>query len=154
MHTRISEQLSDDIRRIADEARVPVSNLVRNVLEEVFSVVESVSDDVGELVEDVLDEAEAARDRFARRSRRRRGPSETSPPDASAPPPVVEAEEVSVLDDVLGWQTLLLNHRRDCAGCGRALERGQSAYLGVSGSPGPSIVACAACAGVEADTSA
>ena len=57
LHTRISERLSDDIRRLAEDLRVPTSNLVRNVLEEVFSVVESVSDDVSDLVDDVLEEA-------------------------------------------------------------------------------------------------
>ena len=39
LHTRISEDLADDIREIAEELRVPVSNIVRNVLEEAFSVV-------------------------------------------------------------------------------------------------------------------
>ena len=69
LHTRISEQLSEDIRRLADDLRVPASNLVRNVLEEVFTVVESVSDDVGDLFEDVLEEADAARERIRRRHR-------------------------------------------------------------------------------------
>lgn len=72
LHTRISEQLSEDIRRLADDLRVPASNLVRNVLEEVFTMVESVSEDVGELFEDVLDEASEARDRVRRRVSRRR----------------------------------------------------------------------------------
>jgi hypothetical protein len=69
LHTRISEQLSDDIRRLAEDLRVPTSNLVRNVLEEVFTVVENVSDDVGEIFEEVLEEADAARDRIRRRHR-------------------------------------------------------------------------------------
>jgi hypothetical protein len=76
LHTRISDSLAEDIRRMADDLRVPASNLVRNVLEEVFDVVESVSDDVGGLFEEVLDEAGAARERIAHarsRSRRRRG---------------------------------------------------------------------------------
>jgi hypothetical protein len=75
LHTRISDSLAEDIRRIAEDLRVPASNLVRNVLEEVFDVVESVSDDVGGLFEEVLDETEAARERIASarsRSRRRR----------------------------------------------------------------------------------
>lgn len=81
LHTRISEQLADDIRRLADDLRVPASNLVRNVLEEVFTMVESVSEDVGELFDDVLDEAEEARERVRRRSarRRRRHGSERAP---------------------------------------------------------------------------
>ena len=63
LHTRISEQLSQDIRDFADNLRVPASNLVRNVLEEVFTVVDSVSDDVGDLFDDLIEEAEAVRER-------------------------------------------------------------------------------------------
>lgn len=74
LHTRVSEQLSDDIRRLAEDLRVPASNLVRNVLEEVFAAVENVSDDFGDLFEDFVEEAEATRDRLrhARRGGRRR----------------------------------------------------------------------------------
>jgi len=81
LHTRISEDLSEEIRRLADEMRLPVSNLVRNVLEEAFSVIENVSDNVGDLFEDVLGEAEEARERIIRQMdnaeqrRRRRGRS-------------------------------------------------------------------------------
>ena len=40
LHTRVSEDLDEAIRDAADELRVPVSNLVRNVLEDIFEVVE------------------------------------------------------------------------------------------------------------------
>ncbi len=66
LHTRISEQLAEDIRAIADDLRVPVSNLVRNVLEEAFSAAERVTDDVGDLLDEVLGEAERASERVHR----------------------------------------------------------------------------------------
>jgi uncharacterized protein YjbJ (UPF0337 family) len=71
LHTRVSEQLSDDIRRFAEDLRVPASNLVRNVLEEVFTMVDGVSEDVGDLFDDILDEAEGVRDRVRNQSRSR-----------------------------------------------------------------------------------
>ena len=71
LHTRISEQLADDIRRFAEDLRVPASNLVRNVLEEVFAIVDDVSDDVGDLFDDVLEEAEGVRDRVREQAGRR-----------------------------------------------------------------------------------
>ena len=71
LHTRISEQLAEDIRLFADDLRVPASNLVRNVLEEVFTMVDSVSGDVGELMDDLIGEAEGVRDRVRRQSRSR-----------------------------------------------------------------------------------
>ena len=70
LHTRISEQLSEDIRRAADDLRVPVSNLVRNVLEEAFGAVERVSDEVGAFLEEVLSDAEGARSDLRRLGRR------------------------------------------------------------------------------------
>jgi hypothetical protein len=70
LHTRISEELSEDIRRFAEDLRVPASNLVRNVLEEVFSVVETVSENMGELFDDLLEEADGARDRIHRQMER------------------------------------------------------------------------------------
>lgn len=75
LHTRISEQLSEDIRAIADDLRVPVSNLVRNVLEEAFSAAERVTDDVGDLLDEVLGEAERASERV-QRFRERQAPRE------------------------------------------------------------------------------
>lgn len=76
LHTRISEQLSEDIRGIADELRVPVSNLVRNVLEEAFSAAERVTDDVGDILDGVMSEAERASHRIHRFREGRQGREE------------------------------------------------------------------------------
>ena len=122
LHTRISQQLAEDIGRMADDLRVPVSNLVRNVLEEVFSVVETVSDNVGELIEGVMDEAE--------RVRRRRAPEPRPEPD----PP-----------EVLGWQPLILAREGTCMGCHARLARGERAYLGLTSSSASSHTLCADC---------
>jgi hypothetical protein len=151
LHTRISEQLSDDIRRLAEDLRVPTSNLVRNVLEEVFSVVESVSDDVSDLVDDVLEEAGDARDRIQGRVRerdqriRRRGRAERARPRASddeverelrhdekhesPDPPRRTRQEFS---DVMGWQPLVLNQTRTCADCEASMGKGERAFVGLT----------------------
>jgi hypothetical protein len=68
LHTRISEQLSDDIRKFADDLRLPASNLVRNVLEEVFTVVDGVSEDVGDLFDDLIEGAEGVRERVRKQA--------------------------------------------------------------------------------------
>ena len=155
LHTRISEQLSDDIRRLAEDLRVPTSNLVRNVLEEVFSVVESVSDDVSDLVDDVLEEAGDARDRIKdriqerdervrRRGRadgaRRRGSSRASDDDVERELRHDEEREATSgptrtrkeFSDVMGWQPLVLNQTRTCADCQVTLEKGERAFLGMT----------------------
>ncbi len=138
LHTRISEELSEDIRRMAEELRVPVSNIVRNVLEEAFTVVESVTENVGDLIEDVVDEATAAAERIRRRKRRRRTggyrarserPDER-PLDVEPEPEGPRVTEPA--DDVLGWQPMILARVQSCDTCGESLPKGASAYAGVT----------------------
>lgn len=150
LHTRISDDLADDIRRVADDLRVPVSNLVRNVLEETFSVVESVTDNVGELLEEVIDEAEAARERIRRRQRRRR-PAE----DAREAPSGAAGEDEDAprdpLGDVLGWQPVVLHRPRRCDACGTPQPAGARAHLGVTErGVGPATLCEACLAGLHA----
>jgi hypothetical protein len=160
LHTRISEQLSDDIRSMAEELRVPVSNLVRNVLEEAFSVVETVSENVGDLLEEVLDEAEVVR----RRYRVRRGDLDAEPADDDEPlhddDEASEEQAAAAADapperprpafpEVLGWQPMLLNREAQCADCSRGLPRGKKAFVGMTGSGLSSTVLCRKCTGAR-----
>jgi hypothetical protein len=171
LHTRISEQLSDDIRTVAEDLRVPVSNLVRNVLEEAFSVVETVSENVGDLLGDVLDEAEVVRRRY--RGRQRDWDDDAEPLDDDAEPlddeeaaPEREAAPDDGIADtartdapseparpafaeVLGWQPMLLNRSAECADCGRELPRGKKAFVGMTGSGLSSTVLCRRCTGAR-----
>jgi hypothetical protein len=136
LHTRISEQLAEDIRAIAEDLRVPVSNLVRNVLEEAFDAVERVSGDVSSLVDDVIEEAELAsqryrryRDRVRERARARAAAAAPEP----APPSLADDDP---LGRVVAWQPVVLAAPRRCARTGRELRPGERAYLGL-GESGP-----------------
>lgn len=152
LHTRISQQLAEDIGRMADDLRVPVSNLVRNVLEEVFSVVETVSDNVGDLIEGVMDEAESARERV-RRGRRRaarwreRGPAEPMDDPGEGEPAAAAAAEPPREEpaDLLGWQPLILARAGACSECARPLARGERAYVGITRSGASDLTLCAPC---------
>jgi hypothetical protein len=165
LHTRVSEQLSDDIRRLADDLRVPVSNLVRNVLEEVFTVVENVSEDVGDFFDEIVDEAEGVRERVrnqqqatrAARSRAWRGrrgrradpidveeefKRDESTEAGDHPGPTVSAKG---RDDVLGWQPIVLNRATDCGQCGSRLEASANAFVAISRAGGRDTIVCPAC---------
>jgi len=146
LHTRVSEPLADDIRRMAEDLRVPVSNLVRNVLEEAFSVVEAVSENVGDLIDDVVDEAERTRDRIRhrrrnahdrehRRSRRR---SECGAFEGTA----VDREP---FPQVVGWQPLILNQPKSCSDCEEPIERGERGFAGMTGTGPGEIYLCRDC---------
>ena len=145
LHTRISEDLAEDLRRVAEDLRVPVSNLVRNVLEEAFTVVETVTGNVGNLIEEVMDEAEAVRERvrgrrhrhWRHRQHRRHGSevrSAAEPARDAAPAPASEPAPggASPSPDVLGWQALVLARPQRCERCETLLGRGDSAYAAVT----------------------
>jgi len=158
LHTRISDDLDEALQDAARRLRVPVSNLVRNVLEDVFDVVEAVTENVGGFVEDVVEEAQdlgrrwegrfrertaearARRFHHERSERGEREPGHTPPPE----PPAPESAR-SDFPDVAAWQPLVMNTVQDCAGCGRTLRRGDDAYLAVGGArPGPTFL-CETC---------
>jgi hypothetical protein len=166
LHTRISEQLSDDIRRLADDMRVPVSNLVRNVLEEVFTVVDSVSEDVGDFFEEVLDEAESVRERIRNRQEgRQRGARSQQPrgrrsarsqdveeelrrdeaTESKSEARSSQEEPQKAFPDVLGWQPIVVNRELDCASCEISLTRGDRAFLGIASAADAPVVLCAEC---------
>lgn len=51
----------------------------------------------------------------------------------------------TALDDVYGWQELILNRRALCATCRTTLGTGTSAYRGLRDQPGPAAFLCVAC---------
>ena len=107
LHTRISEPLEDALKREARRRRLPVSLLVRNVLEGAL-----------DLVEDIVESS------FGVRDRRDEG-----------------------LDDVYGWQELILNRGATCVRCERGLGAGAKSYRGLRDHTGPPIFLCVSCVG-------
>ena len=165
MHTRISDDLDEALQDAARRLRVPVSNLVRNVLEDVFDVVEAVTENMGGFVEDVVEEAQSLGRRWEGRWRERTADARakqvafdreerTRRPAPAEPPPAAPAAPAAGTDaahaspefpDVAAWQPLVMNAAQSCAGCGREMRRGDAAYLAVGGvRPGPTFL-CEPC---------
>jgi hypothetical protein len=117
LHTRISADLEEALKREARRRRTPVSLLVRNVLEGALDVVE-------EIVEDGLALAESSR-RFGNRAGRAAGEKS--------------------LDDIYGWQELILNRAARCTGCDTVLTSGAGAYRGLRERSGPPVFLCPRC---------
>ena len=115
IHTRVPESLEAHLRERANELGMSVSNLVRNVLGNAFGLVNNV----------VADSHAIAR---AARGEKK--------PAAAAPPPAATS-----IDDVLGWQPIVLGKNAVCAKCNDLLPRGKDAAVGV----GTSLVVCPAC---------
>ena len=112
IHTRVPESLEAELRERAQGLGISVSNLVRNVLGHAFGL-------VGDVVADSHAIARAARG------------------DTKKPAP---AGAVAV-EDVLGWQTIVLGKNAVCARCNTILARGKSAAVGA----GTQLVVCPPC---------
>jgi hypothetical protein len=160
----VSEELDEALQDAARRLRVPVSNLVRNVLEDVFDVVEAVTENVGDLVEDVVEEAQDFGRRFERRwSRRADGARErivemereprwesrrerpAEPVRPAEPAPAAVPETPPEFAEVTAWQPVVLNGARECAACGRAMRKGDPAYLGMGVTAGAPPILCEPC---------
>jgi hypothetical protein len=115
LHTRISEALEGALKREARRRRQPVSLLVRDVLEGALDLVEDI-------VETGLAVSQAAR-----------GGPRDGPGDRRS------------LDDVYGWQELILNRAAACARCESSLGSGGRAWRGLRDGPGRPVFLCQAC---------
>ena len=109
LHTRIPESLEDAIKTKARRLRIPVSNLVRNVLEQTFQLVEDVVGDGLAIASTARRGAERVREAATR----------------------VRGQDAGIY----GWQELILNRDERCRNCGAELDRGARAYRGLSDQP-------------------
>ena len=108
-------------RYFAQNLRVPVSNLVRTILEDAIAVADRAS---GRVEAELHAVARAATDK--RESLRKFRPA-------------------SILDEVFGFQPIVLGQDTICTGCASPLDRGSDAWLGLRDTPGPRVIACSAC---------
>ena len=131
IHTRVPESLEAELRHKAQDLGISVSNLVRNVLGHAFGL-------VGDVVADSHAIARAARGKPGDASEPMRPASHAPPaPAAPAAPPAI--------DDVLGWQPMVLGKNAVCARCNVILPRGSDAASGVTETASTRLVICLAC---------
>ncbi len=116
IHTRVPESLEAELRERAQELGMSVSNLVRNVLGHAFGL-------VGDVAADAHAIARAARG------------------DRKAVVIAPAATAATSIDDVLGWQPIVLGKNALCARCNAILPRGDDAAIGA----GTQLVVCPPC---------
>ncbi len=106
LHTRVPAVLEAELKRFAENLRVPVSNLVRTILEDAVEV----ADAAGDRVEDRLRKAtqlQNERERIKKKIRHH------------------------VLADVYAFQDVTLAQTATCAKCEIELHAGNRAHLGL-----------------------
>lgn len=151
LHTRVPESLEAQIKALADALRVPVSSLVRNILEDSVAVIDSATSELDQTLKNVSKNVRTLSER-ARLDQKelRRGWSEfqTILSESFKARDAASDERASAAElflDVVGWQPLTLNLKTTCARCSIVLAPGDDAHLGVREQPGPRVLICDAC---------
>jgi hypothetical protein len=125
LHTRVPAVLERELKRFADNLRIPVSNLVRTILEDALDVADAASESVEERLKKAAKQLEHERVRFKKRVM----------PDPLA--------------DVFAFQDVTIAQPAQCVKCGKELRSGEKAHLGLTDGPrrpsAPRIFACDAC---------
>jgi hypothetical protein len=114
IHTRVPAVLEQELKRIAESLRVPVSNVVRTILEDTVATIDSVGQIAEGELRDVANKLSRKRDAL----RARGGAPRTGEP-------------IAPLAGIIGYQPLMLAREEHCSLCGRELAAGEQAFLGI-----------------------
>lgn len=122
LHTRVPAVLERELKRFADNLRVPVSNLVRTILEDAVSVADAATENVEERLKKAAKTLEKERERIKKKM------------------------EHDPLEGILAFQEVVLAMPARCAKCEKELARGVRANLAIGESPGhPRRFVCDEC---------
>ena len=112
IQTRVPEDLESTLKQAAEKRRMTVSHLIRNVLEDTFTLVDNIVSDSSALVEQVSRDAK----KVASSVRGESTPISTG----------------DLLDQVDSWQEVILNKPALCCSCDSELKRGKKVYRGLT----------------------
>ncbi len=125
LHTRVPAVLERELKRFAENLRMPVSNLVRAILEDAVTAADAATESVESRLKRAAQQLATERERLKRRVL----------PDQFA--------------SVYAFQPVTLAQPVACARCSRPLARGDHAHLGMSEVPAKNanerIFVCEAC---------
>jgi hypothetical protein len=127
LHTRVPAVLERELKRFAENLRVPVSNLVRVILEDAVQAADAAADSVEGRLKRAAQQLGAEREKLKKRVL----------PDQDQ------------FAGVYAFQPVTLAQPGTCAKCGRALARGERAHLGLTevapATPADRIFVCEPC---------
>jgi hypothetical protein len=141
LHTRVPAVLEEELKRLSKNLRVPVSNVVRAILEDALDAVDTVSGRAeGELL-GFVERLEKKRDELRHRVRREDEDEEATTAERSPCP----SDGSGTLEGVIGYQALVLATEVKCSVCGRALAPGSTAHRALFDDPGKRVFLGAEC---------
>lgn len=149
IQTRVNEALDDRLKEEAKRRRLPVSQLIRNLLEDSFALVGNVVDNVDAIAQDAIGLGKQAGADAQRLARRASGVVTRDSEERSREEEIVETADEDTdapdLSHVLAWQSVVLNADQSCCSCAKTLARGGEGFLGMTASPGRVEWLCASC---------
>lgn len=107
LHTRVPAVLEAELKRFAQNLRVPVSNLVRTILEDALEVADAAGDRVEERLRKAATSIQSEREKLRKKIR------------------------LDPLADVYAFQDVRVAQKTACAKCDAELAPGESAHLGL-----------------------
>jgi hypothetical protein len=121
LHTRVPAVLERELKRFADNLRVPVSNLVRTILEDALSVADAATENVEDRLRRAAEHLEKEREKLKRRM------------------------EHDPLSGIVAFQEVTLAVPAACVKCTRAIPSGARAHLGIGDGSGDRVFVCESC---------
>jgi hypothetical protein len=121
LHTRVPAVLERELKRFADNLRVPVSNLVRTILEDALSVADAATENVEERLRRAAEHLEKEREKLKKRM------------------------EHDPLSGIVAFQDVTLAVPAACAKCSRTIASGSRAHLGIGDGSGDRVFVCESC---------
>lgn len=136
IQTRVPKDLESTLKEAAEQKRMTVSHLIRNVLEDTFNLVDGIVADSSALVEHVTRDAR-------RLAATARGESLGKPLTPAKQGGTLASQ---LLDNVDAWQDVIVNKPGQCIECGKDLNRGERAFRGLTTAPEiPVVWLCSDC---------
>ena len=123
LHTRVPAVLERELKRFADNLRIPVSNLVRAILEDALNVADAAGTSIEGRLKSAARTLEQERQRLKKKV------------------------QLNPLAGIFAFQDVTLAQPAVCAKCDKELPRGARAHMGMSDGPrrGPNVFVCEAC---------
>ena len=128
LHTRVPAVLEQELKKLATNLRVPVSNVVRAILEDAVTVADLATKRTEDGLRSWAGRLGDERDRLKNKVAPARVDDEPAGEEPAGTP--------DPLDGILGFQPLVLAAAARCAKCDRALGAGDDAFLGIREVPG------------------
>lgn len=138
LHTRVPAVLEQELKRVANAWRVPVSNVVRALLEDALDTIDVVGAKAEDELRGVAQKLASERHRIRRKSSEQL--SKTPVGESGADDSIGDAPAPDPLADAVGVTPITLVHDAECALTGRPLVAGSEAYLVLFDDPNRKLI--------------